>query len=197
MKWLTYDVLNYVHQWTTNSRYCNGTGLFPSCMQWWGLSPFLIFASEKHQSRALTASSDTKKTHRKLYSDHAKLNKRRVTTDSPKLKGHNFIEISVGWWIPVSPQHSATCSSLAKALHWGSVSSLRQQVAGWEESATRWTREGLDWILGIISWLKGWSGIEIGCPGKSWNPHLWWSIQKLCGCGSCGYGLLVNSVVLG
>lgn len=53
--------LTYVHQRAANSRYCSGAGLFPSCLQWWGLSLFLIFASEKPQGRALTASSDSKK----------------------------------------------------------------------------------------------------------------------------------------
>lgn len=125
VQWLIYDVLNCVHQRTTNSRYCRGTGLLPSCLQWWVLSLFLIFAFEKHQGRALTASSDPKKTHSKLHSDPSKLNKRRVTTVSHKLKGHISMEISHVLWIPISPWHSATYNSVAKALHWGSVSSSR------------------------------------------------------------------------
>jgi len=32
-------------------------------------------------------------------------------------------------------------------------------------------RGGLDWILGKISLLKGWSGIGTGCPGK-WSSSL-------------------------
>jgi len=35
------------------------------------------------------------------------------------------------------------------------------------------TRGGLDWILGKISALKEWSGIETGCPGKWRSRHLW------------------------
>jgi len=31
----------------------------------------------------------------------------------------------------------------------------------------------LDWILGIISLLKAWSGIGPGCPGRWWSPHPW------------------------
>jgi len=34
-------------------------------------------------------------------------------------------------------------------------------------------QEGLDWILGRISFLKEWLGIGPGCPGQWWSHHRW------------------------
>jgi len=34
-------------------------------------------------------------------------------------------------------------------------------------------RGDLDWILGLKSTLKEWSGIGTGCPGQWWSPHPW------------------------
>jgi len=44
---------------------------------------------------------------------------------------------------------------------------------GREAMASRFVRGGLDQILGKISFLKEWSGIGIGCPGRWWSPHPW------------------------
>jgi len=44
-------------------------------------------------------------------------------------------------------------------------------VIGREEMASRCARGGLDWILGKISLLKGWSGLGTGCPSRWWSNH--------------------------
>jgi len=49
--------------------------------------------------------------------------------------------------------------------------------------------------FGKMSLLKEWSDIGTGCPGKWWSPHPW-SVQKMCRCGTSGYGS-VDTVVLG
>jgi len=36
-----------------------------------------------------------------------------------------------------------------------------------------WIVGYLEWILGKISFLKEWSDIGTGCPGKWWSPHPW------------------------
>lgn len=47
---------------------------------------------------------------------------------------------------------------------------LFSQVTKQEEMASIWARGGLDWLLGKLSSLEGWSGIGTICPGKLWNP---------------------------
>lgn len=59
-------------------------------------------------------------------------------------------------------------------------------------------RWGLDWILGEISSLKGWSDTEVGCPG--WNYHPWkcsknmrmWHLETRLGGGFGSAGLAVG-----
>jgi len=41
------------------------------------------------------------------------------------------------------------------------------------EIASSCARGGLDWMSGKISFLKEWSDIGTGCPGKWWSPHPW------------------------
>ncbi|KAK4817088.1 hypothetical protein QYF61_027919 [Mycteria americana] len=55
----------------------------------------------------------------------------------------------------------------------GSVSSPKCQAIGQEETASSYTREGLDWMLGKISSLKGLSSIGTGFPGKWLSHHPW------------------------
>lgn len=58
---------------------------------------------------------------------------------------------------------------------WGSVSSPRKQVSGWEEMAqmvSSCTKEYLDWELGKVCLLKGLSSIRTGCSGKL-SHHPW------------------------
>ena len=35
------------------------------------------------------------------------------------------------------------------------------------------TREGLDWLLGSISFQQGLLGVGMGCPGQGCSPHPW------------------------
>lgn len=46
-------------------------------------------------------------------------------------------------------------------------------MIGREETASRYTTGGLDWMSGRISSRKGELVIATGCPGKWWNCHPW------------------------
>ena len=43
----------------------------------------------------------------------------------------------------------------------------------WEEMLSNFARGDLDWMLGKISLLKGWSSIGTGCSGKWLSHHSW------------------------
>ena len=53
------------------------------------------------------------------------------------------------------------------------MSLMKHQVIGQEVMASSCTREGLDWLLGSISFQKGLLGVGMGCPGQGGSPHPW------------------------
>jgi len=55
----------------------------------------------------------------------------------------------------------------------GLVSSPKEPAIGREAIASSCIRGGSDWILGIISPQKEWSGLGPGCPWQWGSPHPW------------------------
>jgi len=64
-------------------------------------------------------------------------------------------------------------SVASRTVRWVLISSPKQQVTIWEETVSSCTREGLDWMLGKISSLKGLSNTRTGYLGK-WLGHNPW-----------------------
>ncbi|KAK4832384.1 hypothetical protein QYF61_022239 [Mycteria americana] len=59
------------------------------------------------------------------------------------------------------------------------VSLFSQLAIGREEMASSCARGGIDWILGKIYLLKGWSSIGTGCPERWWSHHPWRSSKNV------------------
>lgn len=81
VQWLyASDGLNCAYQLTTKSRYRSGEWLFPSCLQWQGLSQCMNILKTPGIEHLMHPVILTK-THSRLYSDPAKLNEENGTSD--------------------------------------------------------------------------------------------------------------------